>query len=482
MVRSAMLAAAALLALGPSAAAQSNEPSERSEQVAPTPAPRGAAPGEAKPTPAQAKPAAAEVKPEPSEAKPAAGDAERTRTAQSKLAYALIERLDKDKKPDDNVVVSPASLALVLALLDLGADEKLRVAIHRTLGFDLGTAASAPPAAAKAARGKTKAAPKAAVPEVNKDAAAELRRLRDTIVELRGDKALADVFAIANMFVFDPASPPLEAAEIALKAKGAEVRLESLSDPATIKRINEWVAEQTKGLIPSILERPPVNAGLIGLNALYFKDSWQTPFEASATKPTPFQTAGGSTIEVPMMALRSGPRLHREEGNFVALDLPYAHDRFSMIIVTTKDKPVRAAQFASVASWLGGEGFEPKLIELSFPRFALTAHEELLPPLDAMGLKEARTATGSLKNFSPAQQAISQITQKTFLKVDEAGTEAAAVTAVVTARSAGGPRPEKIMFNKPFMFALRDNTTGLVLMAGYVGSPTPGPVAELKQQ
>jgi serine protease inhibitor len=266
-----------------------------------------------------------------------------------------------------------------------------------------------------------------------------------------------------------------------LKAKGAEVRLETLSDAATIKRINEWVAEQTKGLIPSILERPLTNAGLVGLNALYFKDSWQTPFEASATKPAPFQTAGGSTIEVPMMALRAGPRAYRAEDNFIALDLPYAHDRFSMTIITTKDKPARAAEFAKVASWLGGEGFGEKLVELAFPRFSLTAHEELLPPLDAMGLKEARTARGSLKNFSPAQQGITQITQKTFLRVDEAGTEASAVTAVVTARSAGGPRPEKIVFDKPFMFALRDNTTGLVLMAGYVGTPSAGPVAELKQ-
>jgi serpin B len=472
MVRSALLAAAALLALGPSSSAQTTDQSERmqrQEQAAPTPVPRETAPGDAKPT--------------PSDAKPAASDAERTRNAQSRLAYALIEHLDKDRKPDDNVVVSPASLALVLALVDLGADEKLRVAIHRTLGFDPRNGASAPPAAAgKAAKGKGKATPKvASVPEVSKEAAAELRRLRNAIVELRGDKSLADVFAIANMFVFDPASPPNEVAEIGLKAQGAEVRVESLSDPATIKRVNEWVAEQTKGLIPSILERPPTNAGLVGLNALYFKDRWQTPFEAEGTKPAPFQGAGGSTIEVPMMALRAGPRRHREEGGFVALDLPYAHERFSLTIITSKDKPVRAAEFASVASWLGGEGFEPKLVELSFPRFSLTAHEELLPSLDAMGLKEARMSPNSLRNFSSAKQNISQVTQKSFLKVDEAGTEAAAVTAVITARSAGGPRPEKIVFNKPFVFALRDNTTGLVLMAGYVGNPTPGPVAELKQ-
>src|SRR5262245_61463256 len=429
MVRSAMLAAAALLALGPSAFAQSTEPAEkgqRQEQGVPKSAPRAAAPAEAKPPADEAKPAG--------EAK--ASEVERTRIAQSKLAYSLIERLDKDKKPGDNVVVSPASLALVLALVDLGADEKLRGALPRPLGCAPGGAPTPPAAATKAgkapARGKT--APKAeAAPEVNKDAALELRRLRDTIVELRGDKALADVFAIASLVVFGPGTPPVEQAEIALKAKGAEVRLESLSDPATVKRINEWVAEQTKGLIPSILERPPTNAGLVGLNALYFKDSWQTPFEASATKPAPFQTAGGSTIEVPMLVLRAGPRAYRAEDNFIERDLPYAHERFSMTIITTKDKPARAAEFAKVASWLGGEGFGEKLVELAFPRFSLTAHEELLPPLDAMGLKEARTARGSLKNFSPTQQGISQITQKTYLKVDEAGTEASAVTAVVTA-------------------------------------------------
>ena len=245
MVRSAMLAFAALLALGLSASAQSNEPSERAQQDAPTPAPSGPPPGAVEQTPR-----AAERK--PSEAEQKASDAERTGSAQTRLAYGLIERLDKDRKPDDNIVVSPASLALVLALVDLGADDKLRVAIHNTLGFDPRSGASAPPAAAgKAAKGKGKAAAKAApAPSVNRDAETELRRLRDTIVELRGDKALADVFAIANMFVFDPASPPIEMAQISLKSKGTEVRIEDLSDPKTIARINEWVAEQTKGLIP----------------------------------------------------------------------------------------------------------------------------------------------------------------------------------------------------------------------------------------
>ena len=222
MVRSAMLAFAALLALGLSASAQSNEPSERAQQDAPTPAQvvhprrrrRSQPPG----------------LPSGNRAKPSRKRATRSaqRSAQTRLAYGLIERLDKDRKPDDNIVVSPASLALVLALVDLGADDKLRVAIHNTLGFDPRSGASAPPAAAgKAAKGKGKAAAKAApAPSVNRDAETELRRLRDTIVELRGDKALADVFAIANMFVFDPASPPIEMAQIGLKSKGAEVRIE----------------------------------------------------------------------------------------------------------------------------------------------------------------------------------------------------------------------------------------------------------------
>ena len=120
-------------------------------------------------------------------------------------------------------------------------------------------------------------------------------------------------------------------------------------------------------MIPAILERPPGNAGLVGLNALYFKDRWQTPFEAEATKPAPFQTAGGSTIEVPMMALRAGPAAPPRGSNFVALDLPYAHERFSMTVITTKDKPARAAQFerlragsAAQASSLSSSSFRSR--------------------------------------------------------------------------------------------------------------------------
>jgi serpin B len=128
-------------------------------------------------------------------------------------------------------------------------------------------------------------------------------------------------------------------------------------------------------------------------------------------------------------------------------------------------------------NWLAGEGFTSGQVELAMPRFQLNGKVELLPALDALGLKAARASPTALQGFSPVPQRISQITQRTYLQVDEAGAEAAAATAVLTVRSAF--RTEKISIDKPFLFALRDRVSGLILMAGYVGSPSAGPVAEL---
>jgi serpin B len=148
-----------------------------------------------------------------------------------------------------------------------------------------------------------------------------------------------------------------------------------------------------------------------------------------------------------------------------------------MVLVSTKEKPARAGDFGPVMNWLAGEGFAPGQVELAMPRFRLNGKVELLPALDALGLKAARASRTALQRFSPVPQRISQITQGTYLQVDEAGTEAAAATAVLTVRSAF--RTEKISIDKPFLFALRDRVSGLILMAGYVGSPSAGPVAEL---
>jgi serine protease inhibitor len=371
--------------------------------------------------------------------------------AQAKLAFGLVRRLEQaNSGAENNIVVSPASIAAVLALLDLGADNRLRTAVHRTLGFDRKSLRSA---------------------------ADELDGLRTTIARLTAADGKNGPLTVANTIVFDPAAAPYRLALMGLRAAGADVRVEDLSKRDTLQRINEWVAARTKGLIPTILDDDPLNGGLVALNALHFKDRWRTPFDPDATGQAPFRTLDGGTIEVPMMHRHEpGTFLFRQDERFVAVDLPYASEGFSMVIVTTKDKPARAKDFTRVAAWLGGDGFADSEGELALPRFSLSGSAEVLGALDSLGFRRGRLSPTALRGLSPVSQTITRVVQKTELRVDEAGTEAAAATAVETMRSMP-VEYVKMIVDKPFLFALRDQKTGLILLMGHVEKPTTQAVA-----
>jgi serine protease inhibitor len=417
----------------------------------------------APPSPQETSPASAEVDAKPS---PEAG---RRLAAQNRLASRLLQELEKQGPAGENIVVSPASVAMALSLLELGADRKLRLAIAQALGYNASASNVAP-------GGRRPATKPSQVMRSADNPPDGLKDLLQVILDLDADKSMEGVLALANSIIFDPQASPSDLAVRGLRETRAKVAIEKLSSEEALRGINEWVSAKTNGLIPTILETPPVAGGLVALNALYFKDKWKLPFEVSNTKSARFHGVAGD-LNVPMMSMSR--HLHQVQTNerFVGIELPYMHERFAMVLVSTKEKPARVSEFGPVMNWLAGDGFTSGQVELAMPRFQLNGKVELLPALDALGLKTARASPTALQGFSPVPQRISQITQRTYLQVDEAGTEAAAATAVLTVRSAF--RTEKISIDKAFLFALRDRVSGLILMAGYVGSPSAGPVAEL---
>jgi serine protease inhibitor len=373
---------------------------------------------------------------------------DRVLAAQSRLSLQLIQRLANERGAGGNLVVSPASLAAVLSLLDVGADAPMRAALYKTLGFD----ADHPNAAA-----------------------ADLENLRALVTKLgKGVEDKDTTLRLANWIVFDPQSQPVDEALRKLRATGARVTQDDLSDPAVIKAINDWVSEKTKGLIPSIIDQGPKMPGLIALDALYFKGTWLDQFAKSATHTEPFHLLGGTDFEVQMMAKLFTRVDFRQDGRFVAVDLPYKNSRFSLVVITTNDKPASAGEFSGVATWLYGDGFSSGRVRLSLPRFTIEDKNEMLNALDQLGLKAGRTSPMALGGLAINLAGISAITQKTYLRVDEEGSEAAAATAILIERSSI-PRLDlvEMKVDKPFMFALRDNETGLILMSGYVGRPSP---------
>jgi serine protease inhibitor len=367
--------------------------------------------------------------------------------AQSRLGENLIRYLATQRiaGAGGNLIVSPASLAAILSFVDLGANNALRMAIHRTLGFNRVTRR-----------------------RVDED----LKALRDGVSAIIAHSDKQDgPLTLANLLAFDRSARPRQLALLGLSGAGADVLVDNLGDVAIVQRINDWVKRKTHDLIPSILEESPETLGLVAVNALYFKDKWKTEFDPAKTATEKFQSASGEPVDVSMMHSKVGAFAFRQDDRFIAAELVYAHEDFKLVVVTTKSEPARPAEFASVESWLGGQGFAVKNGEIAMPKLSLSAAEELLPPLDALGLRPARLHKDALDEFSPEELIITRIVQKLELRLAEDGTEAAAATAVVTTRSLGTVAEVKMAVDKPFVFALRDQKSGMILFMGYVGTP-----------
>jgi serine protease inhibitor len=269
----------------------------------------------------------------------------------------------------------------------------------------------------------------------------------------------------------DRAARPRQLALFALAGAGADVLVDDLGDAKIIERINSWVRQKTHDRIFSILEEAPETLGLLAINALYFKDKWQTPFDPARTQQEKFQVVGGGLADVAMMHSPVARFAFRQDDRFIAAELVYANEDFRLVVATTKSAPAAHAEFAPIYHWLGGREFEAQSGEVGLPKFSLSAAEELLQPLDALGLHVARQRPDALDKFSPEQLIVSRVVQKLELRLSEEGTEGAAATAVVTTRSLAADTHLKMVVDKPFLFALRENKTGLILFMGYVGAP-----------
>jgi serpin B len=342
-----------------------------------------------------------------------------------------------------NIMVSPASLAAVLAMLSSGASWPLQRAIHHVLGF--GDASR---------RMSTR----------------QIAELKAAVSYMLRQATGQSPLSLANMVVFDPASKPHPQALAKLSVEGADVSIEDLRKAETIDRINAWVATRTRNLIPSILDDPLSHPGLVALNALYFKDKWKVPFDRAQTKMEKFHLVGGSSTDTAMMYAPDGRYRFRQNNRFIAVELSYASDDFKLVVVTTKTDPARVHEFARVGGWLGGGGFVEQDGLVALPRITMASDVELLHVLDAMGLAPARLRHDAFRRFSSVPQRLSRVVQKAELKIDEEGTEAVAATAATTLRSASMDAYTKMIVNKPFVFALRDKRTGLVLLSGYVAT------------
>jgi len=248
-------------------------------------------------------------------------------------------------------------------------------------------------------------------------------------------------------------------------------------DETTLNEINQWCNTKTKGLIPQFLDGVPDNLIAVILNALYFKGTWTSPFDANNTDNKPFYLANGSRETVHMMQQQVNTYAMSDE-NVTIVQMPYGNGAFSMFafIPTDTGKSIDALltniNADTWTKWISAMN-NSKVI-LSLPRFKMEDKRDMTKILNTLGIKDAFNAAADFSKMSTSSLSISMVEQKTAIEVTEKGTVAAAVTGTEIATSAGPQIDPKIItanFNRPFGFIITENSTGCMLFAGKVGNP-----------
>lgn len=248
---------------------------------------------------------------------------------------------------------------------------------------------------------------------------------------------------------------------------------------AAREAINHWVADQTRDKIRDLLKPEHVRPGtsFVLTSAIYFKGLWTFPFRPEATTDDTFQSAGGP-VPIRMMNQTAARLPYFENENVQVAGLPYKDGSLTMLVVL----PRKADGLAEVEDGLTPEGVDawaaglrPSRVKLSLPRFKSTAEFDLKGALSALGMPSA---------FDPARADFSGITgdrgvslsavvHKAYIEVEEAGTEAAAATAVVGVRSAAITPQREVAFraDRPFLYLIRDAKSGAILFIGRLDRP-----------
>ncbi len=238
--------------------------------------------------------------------------------------------------------------------------------------------------------------------------------------------------------------------------------------------INDWVSEQTEGRIEDLIPQGvlDVMTRLVLTNAIYFNAAWEYPFQEEATYNGPFYLLDGSEVTVPLMTQTESFR-YTEGNGYQAVELPYDGKELSMVILLPEEGQFEAFEGSLDADLVADiiEDLELKEVVLTMPKFEFESEFGLKPALAAMGMPVAFTEEADFSGMTGVRDLyIAEVIHKAFVSVDEAGTEAAAATAVVMKLTAAQEFAEMTL-DHPFIFLIRDIETGAVLFVGRVMNP-----------
>lgn len=374
--------------------------------------------------------------------------------ASNEFGFELLGRISA-ADPESNLFVSPLSAHMALGMALSGADDETFDAMRETLAF-----AETKPDSIDAS-------------------------YRSLIGLLRGlDPAVE--FLIGNSMWYKEGFPFLPS-YMGRMEESYDARVEGLDfgdQAAALEAINGWVDESTNGKIEKILKRIRPDEIAFLVNAIYFEGDWTHRFDPEETREADFRLKDGSTAPVELMH-REGELPFARTENWTAVEIPYGGKAFAMTVILPRGETgideflssLDGERWAEIVRALEGTGETRPLreIDLLLPKFELEWDGKLKDVLSDMGMRVAFDREKAdfgrmvdLAKIRPNNVFLTRVKQKSFVSVDEIGTEAAAATAVGVGADSAPPR---VLVDRPFLFAIRERLSGTVLFLGKIVRP-----------
>jgi len=375
--------------------------------------------------------------------------------ADNAFGFRLLNAVQKTL-PGGNIVLSPVSAALDLSMLLNGADGQTQQEMLSALSLS-GSDLSA------------------------------INQANALLIKVIRTPARSIILSVADSVWVDRRRAMLRPEYVKATRTWYEAEMTDLdfSSPGAATRINGWASTETHGRISKVLDRiDPADLVLL-LNAVYFKGEWTHKFDPAKTQQRDFALAGGSVKQVPRMA-QSGRFDYFDTPHLQAIRLPFGDGDLVMdVLLPAKSSSLGALEAELTAlQWTGWQAlYVPRPGTIELPRFELKSNYRLNEPLQALGMTRAfRPAGAQLTGMfssvpgqlDQARYFISTVLQATYWKVDEAGSEAAAVTAIgVTSAAIARPaQPFRMIVDRPFLCAIEDRRSGALLFLGAIYDPS----------
>ena len=366
---------------------------------------------------------------------------------QGNTTFAL-ELYQKLRGTEGNLFFSPYSISTALAMTYAGARGDTRTQMAQALHFLLDQKQLHP---AFAQLGEE-------LLEAGKPGHVQLK-IANALWPRKGHKFLKEFLALAKKFY------------------GVQITPIDFADEETARyTINSWVEEKTECKIKDLISQGALDAAirLVLVNAIYFKGAWANEFDPNLTTDAPFLTAPDVQVQVPMMTRKHAFNF-AENDDLQILELPYAGNNLSMLVLLPKEN----AGLAKIEDSLAVENLDKWTkalneadVDVSLPRFELTFPFRLDDALISMGMPDAFTEQADFSGMDGSRELyIGAVLHKAFVAINEQGTEAAAATAVIMRTKAFSFPSVVFRADHPFVFLIRENSTGSILFIGRVINP-----------